>query len=84
MWTQFLETLLFSTFAVPYRPGIAELALIGIICCCLGCLIGACSAALLLSHRLRRLVAAFVVEGLQGWDRPLVLQEDRLAGYRRQ
>lgn len=84
MWARFLESLLFTTFTVPYRPGIAELALVAIVCCCLGCIIGGCSAALLLSHRLRRLVAAFVVEGLQGFDRPLVLHEDRLAGYRRQ
>lgn len=82
MWERILDSLLATPWP-PFRPGIAEFLLWGILCCIAGAICGGCIVAICLSGRLRRFTSALVIEILTGFDRPAVVVEDRLAGYRR-
>ena len=83
MWHRFLEPLVIALTSPSYRvPGLAEWILFGLICLCIGCVLGSICTALACSARLRRLLVTAILEI---YPPPIVnLREDRLAGYRRQ
>eukprot|EP00438_Fugacium_kawagutii_P021187 Skav201584 [mRNA] locus=scaffold152:324256:324513:+ [translate_table: standard] len=84
MWARILEPILvaFST-AVAYRsPTSAEWILFGLVCYVAGILTGASITALICSQRLRHLLGALLLDSARIREWPV--QEDRLAGYRRQ
>eukprot|EP00435_Cladocopium_sp_Y103_P063008 s641_g24.t1 len=84
MWHRIVEPFLFALTSPNYHhtSGLAEWILFGIICFASGAAFGSFATALLCSARLRHVLISFLVEGVTQIDRPILVREDRLAGYR--
>ena len=84
MWHRILEPFLLALTSPNYHhhSGLAEWILFGLICFAAGTAFGSFTTALLCSPRLRQVLIRVLVEGVDQVDRPVLVREDRLAGYR--